>query len=1024
MAIFTSGSSFTNLGYKIQFKPASIRPPLPASAPPFSDPRGILTPGMVPGRNISYRIYQEAVVSPQSGIGDILASSPFGLGLFSALPSVSISQVHTRASVILFQGHDVIDLPTDGLATDGDALVLPQNVFRGLHAGATPFIGPNDNIALKSAISYGFKTPDNVLVGTKLSLNPPVDVKKAYSGFLVDTGSNELIVKGSPSFVSYVAIDTPIFRDVVTMRAGVLAIGIDSPTGGFLISDTSFDEQVVAEVMRFVYVNVQKDPTMPPDLRWRLSESYGAKTTGKVAETPTSLFSGLSRSDLAKANLAESNKHYVYNLSDDSPDTTEDLLCIPSKDAVSPLLAKAKADPSSPFFDKEFVSKSFDFKIGFAESGTQTEEISAGPSNNGAIVIAAFDYSSPNYLVQMDSTTRLGLEYSVQTTQGFGFGGNSVILLAETVASQAGLAATYDEDLGVTSVFDVSSAGSTPFLVRRTFDDSLWVSTQIAPPQSKLKAFLVGEVPYETDGAAMLLPPPSEISAAKVSGDKVTLPGTAFVTTILVAPSGTTGSSLTLYEGAASATQDPTYEYATPFSPGENIQNPVTAIATPPLSFQGIASTGLEVKSVFGFNQGDTILGAMNGDKGSSDPSEFQMANLEALKFPFNPNNVSAAESSDGAVLVAIENSSRIDVGFRQGYLAQLSMVRDVVLRISDDFETSSKKGSSDASSLPPASLPFLVRDDQTSEWMLFYVYKSKLLMKRIPDAVVDGSAMGLPIDGDTTRFSVDSEKAVAKQMHSLGATLVYDGVSLKPSGTGIVVDLDFKAITVLSNDAATANVTTPTKIRPITQYSAFMDSSGLMFVFIQTDDRITVMRSGDYGQRWADILPESFSFVPPNPKTPSTDSAAPREDGAAPSCLYDPMSNDVLLFFFFQSCLMLTRFPCETLKLDDQAQMAASMNLIKPVVLVGAVTDDLLQRGITAAPSVNDLQGTAPPILSPHRVAAVRTSRGYHRVFYKDDKSRLRSLISADGTGSGDSWVTENQFLGTASLTPAAQGV
>lgn len=1015
MAIFTSGLAYTSLGYKTQFLPQyTTGAVIPASLPSSSDPRGIFSSGMVPSRSLSYRIVQTVSDTVRPSGSAILSSVPlFGVGgpaiagLLN-LPEVTFARNTTRTALLFFEGHDVIDLSTDGLERDGNAIIVPDLVYRVLNAGTEPFIKPGEDIAYKSALSFGWPptVTSNLSRGAQPQDNAPVDVKtSAKLGYGIAPCSSRILVSGSPSFVSYVAIDKPLFRDVVTTRASVQAMGI-STLSDYILTDTSFSGEPVSSVMRFVYINVAKGDD-PPEYQWRLSESYGVDTSGKVEKAPAELVSSASAMDVATETLAIQNKHYVYNLNDDGPDTTDDAFCTPVKAGVTPLLAKAKMASSSKFYDKTFTAQALGLKAGYASSGTLTGPLSAtvGPTQNK--LNSQYMYTSPTLISDIGNKGRMGLEYSIRTTGGTApTGSKNFVILARTVEATAGLTASYEDCVSgsknITAIFDVSSLGQS--MVERRFDEVLWAPNIVPLPDSKLGAFLLGEIPFESDGRAAFLPPPPMIDA-DISSDSVKLPAGSQVVSIMMAlDQGSASDVLSLFDGPATADKDPLFEQAFAYGPPESIGSASVEIGTPAMSFEGFSRKGGRITGVFGFKKDDVLLEAMTGDKKSDDPSEFQLANVKELKFPIAASNPSACfNDASGATLVAYENEGRIDLAGRSSPGANWGIVRDVVMRIADDFPSTK-----DESEIPTATLPFLIYDPQFLHYMLFYFYKNRLLLKAIPIEIFFPDLVA----SETRRYSMDSEKSLSQTIQKLTANVVYDasgsGKTGEEKNNSIVVDLQFGNIAPPPDDpsAASSNPdgTATNKPKPVIQYCAFPDSGGYLYVMIQTEDRIVVKRACDHGQVWQEALPESFSFIP------NGGIESPRIDGEAPFCLYDDATKSVCMFFFYQSCLMNLHFPSETLK-EDSATAASDMSLLKPQVLIGAVTQDMIDRGITVQKSVEDIEtGAVPPKLSPHRVAAVCTGQGYYRVFYKDDKQRLRSLISSNN---GELWLTEKQFVG-----------
>jgi hypothetical protein len=300
---------------------------------------------------------------------------------------------------------------------------------------------------------------------------------------------------------------------------------------------------------------------------------------------------------------------------------------------------------------------------------------------------------------------------------------------------------------------------------------------------------------------------------------------------------------------------------------------------------------------------------------------------------------------------------------------------------------------------LPAATMPFLVADTQTHNLMLFYVYKGNLLVKRMPSELL----VKEPVYNNLRPFSLETEMKLVRMAHGCKAALVLDPSG--GTGNGLGADLTAGVVKVVQGDPNPYPKPASGKRKQIAQYSAFLDRSGYLYAFVQAEDRISVARSHDVGDSWMNVLPEDFSFIPKNPNSTSTD----RVDGEAPFCFYDAATDNLLVFFFYHSCLVFIKAPVSVFR-DAPEAAGEALAKMKPMILVGQANKDMADRGFTAAKSVEDIKtGETPPVLSPHRVAAIKTVQGYYRVFYKDDKKKLKSLISTDN---GGTWMTERQSL------------
>jgi hypothetical protein len=1018
MAIFSSGQQFVSAGYKVLFQhrllptvsgivdpeqAAKEEAKVLAGLSPFGDPRGLLKAGMLPASKFSYRVFVQTLEPVISGSLSILTEAAGGIGslLLQNLPEVVIARTTSRTAIVIFEGRDVIDMETKDLKTDGDAIIVPDRVFRAIHASNKPLVESGDDIATNSARAYALpRFKGNVVNGVALTEGAPRDTILAaqpQGRLATDSASNKIRLTGSAALVSYVAMVKPLFRDVVTITASSQGIGVVRIPDGLIITDTSAGQTRDAFVLRFSMVNVAL-AGQDEVLQWRLSESYGVNTTKTVEKTPSGLLKNLSKDELTKNALQEVNKHYVYNLSDlDAADTTDEQFSKPAKDAVSPLLARAKMDPNSPFFDKGFSAKIVGFEIGQGATGRLVEVLGVGLPTSGSALVPQLMYTSPNFEFDLPPATRIGYEYTLRQPNRMTVltGPRDAVLLARTVESAPGLAVSYDCCLHKVHVFQSASSPAGPTMLERWFDDALWQKPTDKPPKapdSKLETFLVGEYPFVSEGRATLLPLQTLLEEA-VSGDNVVLPASFYVTSIVVTVPGemTDAGVVRLYESTQAG--KPLFEAAVKSSAsgGE------LTIGTPPIRFSSWDATGgLSLKQVAGVKKGDGVLEALSGDKASTDPTEFQLANVEKQEFPIEGGNVAATgDCTSGWTLLAFENENRLDMAIRTVYSKPFQLVRDVVWRIPKNIAASSKS----KSDLPSASLPFLLSDVDTDSSYLFYVYKQKLLVKVVPMKIFRGPDVASPI----LRYDAKGEAEVAAKLHKLGAALVYDGSS-KGKLDELAIDLDKNAIKIVDDP----NPPKDDKPRPITQYSAMQDSAGNVYVFIQADDIMVVRRSHNLGSGWTDVLPRSFSFIPAK----SQDEKLSERTALAPFVLYDWATNIVSLFFLFESSLMFVRFPGDKLRNLPSDKLAEEMGKIKPQVVVGALSKNMADRGITRNVGVEKKQGATdkkPPKLSPHRVTGVVSAEGYYRVWFKDEDEALRSLISTD---TGNTWRDERDAL------------
>jgi hypothetical protein len=994
---YSSGVPFNASGYKLVYSETTT--PQPESGPlasnVFNDPRGVLPAGMAPVKSLSYRVFDQTNEFIRTA--DDRGSAVFGLGAFviAGRFDVLIGRSVTWTSVIAFEGKDVIDLETDGLDGGAGEIVVPHKVFKVLHAGDEKLIRTEDDTVRGRAIEEWLRPSDgNVANGVKQdSTDLPLDLKK-YSaedrGYRqTDTASNVIrYTGGKPKYVSYVAITRPIFRDVVYQKvafASTVQIGV---SGNIPID--ALPQSATSHVIRYAWVNVAAAGE-DPKFKWRMAESFGIKPTKPPVPTSAAAKADLSAKQLSAMALAELEQHYVYDINEQGDELTDDgNIFPPAKTPYSPVMAESKMNPSSPDYQEGFRAVIMEYDGQQSTAGSEFLH-AVGLDVDRSVWVPDFSYTSPRILVEMGANAKLGVEYTAWRPMFLSLYARpkQTLLLAKTTESVVGISAVHDCCLASSSLFDIADSAAGPVGTERVFEDREWTVARKAVPESSLGRFSMGEFPYRSDGKLLLAPAPEQLPSGAQA------PSTHFVTGLLL---GVTNDNDGVFElrDTTSESDDPVYEMVHgQSSVAEGVDGPTLFVHTPPLSVASAKSGGgLELREMYGVKKDSEFLEKFPETASPQDPSEAQLSLVEAQKFPLQPSNISAAlDCTTGWTFLALENGERVDLAYRPSAIQPMALLRDVTVRVPDDFEAGT---AAEASSLPPSALPYLVVDPQTHNLFLFYAYKKNLLVKRIATELLAKE----PVYQSLRRYSLESEAALVKDLHDLKASLVYDGRG--GSGTDIATDLKFNKIKVVPPTAAPD---AGSKLREIKQHSAFMDTSGLLYCFIQAEDRIVLRKSPDLGDSWQDVLPESFSFVPKIPSKPD----AERVDGEAPYCFYDSSTNNVFLFFFYQQSLLCLKIAAEVLR-GAPEDVAKILSEIKPSLLVGKVNSDITDRGISIQKSVEDIEKdkTEPPSLSPHRVAAVKTADGYYRVFYKDDEKRLRSLVSNDN---GGTWATENQL-------------
>lgn len=1037
MAIFQPGIPFTFLGYKTLHRPIRLldstdntlaglvqsNPYLPY----FNDPRGLFREGMVPSNRVSYRIYHEAEQPFVSGGEDVARSIPGFLGAASlvlvalALPEVVKSVTKTRTAVTMVEGRDIIDLPTDGLESKDGGLVLPTNVFRAYHAGAEKLTAIDGDISKMSTLAYYSNTSDNLFRKILPSGGVANDASKIAPNqgkFFMDALSNRIRVDGSPSFVSYTSADKVLFRDVVVVRVGMTGFGIVNASTGFILTEVAAGDSSF-HLLRFVPYSTVDETKTKTKTTWRLSESYGIVPAGGVEDTPVELRDALSPEERGLAASSTLAKHYVYNLVTDSKlvtadkgDVSDDFDMTPLRMGMSPLLAKAKQDPASPYYDSGFRSTVFEFAPGFASIGGLLTVHSIGTSDNNTAFTPAYSYTSPKLEASLSRNGRLGVEYvTSQITAVAGTAVHDTILLASTRESILGITSVYDCCAYVCNVIDSFSLSQGSTLVERFFNDDMWTRMDGTIPDSSMGQFLLGEYPARSAGQLLFPGGQSAVDGVEIDGEAISIPDTDQVTFIVLSSGGNEEPAFTLHSDSEGQS-DPVFEVALPGRVLKGKQRVLMGI--PPISFlSSKQGGGLKLSGVLGIGQGATLAEAMPANGDGKDPSSMQISLIEKQTFPLKSTSPSAAgDCAKGWSYVAFENEDRIDLGFKKFYAGNWTVVRDVTLRIPDEFDEADFKPSKDT--LPPSTLPYLVDDPQSEMLFLFYAYKNALLCKCLPvDTIIRKN-----IAKNTACLTIDSEKSLISQLHGITASIVFEGDAGSESSLvidakkGSIKKLDQKeaAVRATRSPGQTASDTDKAKFsNRVIQYSCCMDFSGFLFAFIQTEDALVIRRSSDMGGSWADVVSEGFNPIPSaqdQDGMSQSDNSGSNLVPEAPYCMYDWGMKNILLFFFVGQVLCYVSIPSSMLKRPvDAATKALSETKIK--MLYGNLSKDLFDRGIVPAKGVSN-QGESPR-LNPHRITGCITATGFYRIFFKDEKERMLSLISFD---TGDSWSTEQQVV------------
>jgi len=983
----------------------------------YADPRGILRAGMVPASQISYEI-SESLKELVSAENFRRASGGIDIG-FAIIIGQVVASTKSCICLIGFEGHDVIDLPTDQLEQVGGGYKTPTKVFLPLYAG-DKWITDKKDIAIEAGREYFKRSPENQILDVLPSVNPPLDClshekpifPKTATFPIIDTASDIIQTKGGASFISYVAIDKPLFRDVIFINSAFVAQG---PFFGNILKVSIVAPYSTPKtvIFRYQFVNVNP-PDTTPLFQWRLSETYGI-VPEKFEATPSSL--SLSQEEKTR-DLIESQAekaHFVYNLNDGGPDITERFPQSPVKKGYSLALAKAKIDPTSPFFDRDFKAQIIPLKKNsfFTQSRTEQKSIFVlqeqfesitGPNGSGITrVITDRSYVSPFLDLDLSQNARLGVEYSIRTHAKGPISLDRFTLLAGTRPASVSISAYRDPciDAIVVDYIDFETVSE------RFFYDNDWATAGQVPPTSKLKSFLIGEVPQRTSGRTAIVPFQEPLSASSIGNGTISIEAGALPIGIVMntAPVSTDPKQspvLQLFEGDDTS-GDPSYEIAVPQSETAGL----SIVPIPSLRFKkykidpsGGSPVSLVGSKIAYLEKPDSAKATIT----LNEITKLQIDELKAEEFPLKSVSVSACSMSKfGHAGMAFEREGRIDFAYRSSNHQPWTPVRDVIQRIPEDFinGVSSAKASL---SFPTAAVPFLLSDVELANFYLFYVYKNRLLMKTVPADIFVRS----PSIDDDPRYALVDEADLIGKMHALIPVIVYDGGMADPT-VEIKADIAFNAI---AGDFTPPTTTTDSDLPQIGTHSAVYTLSGNIFSFIEANQRIRLMGSGDRGLTWNNILPDDFFFYPQLIKGSPVRLSPEGTEGVSPSCYYYSGTKNIIFVFVVESSILLMNIP-EHILIQEPDAVAASLSEIVPTVIYGDVSDDMKQRGIVAQPSVlerkESLKDEFNEKVASHRMAISSTQFGHLRLFFLDQNKRLQSLISSD---SGLSWRSEDQYI------------
>ena len=1027
------GSTFEP-GFRSLFKTVLSNVTPPANAvPAYSDPRGVMPSGTVPASNFAYQIVDTPtqLAVPVINTMQVPFIGTVTIGTVFGFTDILLSMKSTT-SIVVFEGHDVVDLPTSGLSSGSNGgIQLPHKVFRPIWAGSSlgqKMMDEKTDLATVASQEYIHRSPENGIqgVGVVPSTDPPLDCLSNQSGIfpnglmplVIDTASDS--VRASGEYISYTAVDKPLFRDVVSMTNSVIIQGRLNSSGKMDVTTAAPNGQGAVQILRYAFVNTQPNDSSSPYYQWRLAESYGVVPANMDKEKPS-----MSPADFLLQSAADIQMHYVYNLLDSGPDIDQKAYPPkPIKKAYALMMAKAKMDSTSLYNDVNFKAQILTQQVGRLQFGKTNSEIKAIYADSQSASTSGLDedaltpaqrlqgktgrvtvqrsFVSPTFVVNLGANVRAGLEYALVDYRGVKTGDPTTILVS-TKASVPSPAVC--RDMATNQLVFFSPEEGTA--AERWFGNSQWAMSPGAVPASKLKALLIGESPLRTEGWAAVRPLEKQLDNAISSGTEgtITVPASQSATSIrfqaqVFSPS-TVAPVFQMFSQTPSDTADPLFESTVVSATG------VQTVRIPSLSAKGYRISGnASILGMDGVENG--FLQALDGVGVPSDTNVVTLEQIKQIKaedFPLTAESVGAAHSNTGSYCLAYLNKGRIDLAYRASIHDPFRPVRDVCMRVPNSITGTTFN-------FPQVENPFMLSDDASGKAMLFYVYKKRLVMKPIP--VINSFLTNAETDPENNRYTMTTETELIAQMHNIAPVVVYDGgipdrtknIATDLQLKGIVIDVDEPSSVVQGNDAN------------IVAYAAVKTAGKGLFAFVQDNDKIVIRRSGNNGIASWRTLAEGYVFLPDL----ASETATSRTEGQFPF-LYYHVSTDIFSFFmFYENALIQMRIPASVFDLED-AQIVAALDNIPREVIFGKLSDDMVKRNAAATASgkagivlqksvVERMDALALQFdesVSPQRIAVASIDSGHFRLFYKDNNGRLATLLSVDA---GLNWQTQDQYI------------
>lgn len=800
---------------------------------------------------------------------------------------------------------------------------------------------------------------------------------------IIDVFSNKIKADYKPDYVTYISCTKPIFRDIVSLKTSAYLdasyIYFNSKWNIQTINFLGPHNNIDVSVLRYVPV-----VNSAGKMQWKLSESWGIKPKQVISNTNSlrPLYGSKINEDILQ-------QHYCYDLNSLDPEPKNPQYPpMPHGDKIGyePAFAREKADPSSQYYDKNFKYSEFYSGKSSANNAYNGIPSIVTPSNVQTISLEALHpdntttyriYCNRNYQSQriegdFNQSTRIGMEFGVRhphNTEIY-LPPIAAIYAVKTKATTIGITASYTEAESKAYVYCPVIVGDGGGVITvRTFEDYMWAPKgDKGIPESSLNKFLMGEIPYVSDGPPAIMPRLKTQTAFDEKTDVVVAYGIQTINQKAYKINED-------FEFQSSGTFQTLYIPPTLYGKSFSFPNGVTERTTKyvPTAF---LSASVPFPPMADKETALTVA------------AKIQLSELQAETFPLTAESYSAgAIDKNGSQMIAYEKSGRIDLAYRHNSNMPWIVIRDVIFRPND------------SGSRPSATNPYILTNLAAEQWTLFYVYQNRLMVKPIPFSIFkDEDFINIPLP-------TMNEQLIALDIQKIQSIVVYDGYRPDVT-TDLTVEINvYKSVKKPTDESKSIANTSVQKAADIKDFS-IVYNEGKYFAFIQDGTRIRCRKSADIGD-WRDVFDSTMTFIPKNTAqaTSGQNLEDVMEDGYISSAIYDESTRTVLVFFIYDGCILIKYLPSDIFILD-KAAATEKANVNIPFIVYGKITANLKGRKIPEQISIPSVKEDIYTI-SNHRTAIIRNFIGYYRLFFLTDNG-LRSSISMQGKR----WFTEKQWI------------